>query len=190
MNLTLRVANYMSRYAPSRRKISEYLKKKKCQDIEDFLMEIHYDEHLMLSMWMRTFLSIGTGKRDIELKLLKKGFSREIIEKMLLDNMEELEDWEWQRSSIIRQIDTLMARGKSLRMIASLIVPRYPYFRYQIDEILQSMTDMNSLEKEMQKYQNRYNIHDRKQREKLIAALLRKGFEYSKIKDQLTSNNL
>ncbi len=44
MNLTLRVSNYMSRYAPSRAKISEYLTKKKCVDIEAFLSEIRYDE--------------------------------------------------------------------------------------------------------------------------------------------------
>ena len=189
MNLTLRTANYMSRYAPSRVKITEYLRKKKCQDIDAFLTEISYDEDLMLSMWMRTFLSLGKGKREIELKLLKKGFTRENIRKYLVDNTEELEDWESQRSSILRQIDTLIARGKSIRMMSSLIVPKYPYFRDQIDAILESMTDTNSLEKEMQKYQNRYNIHDMKQREKLIAALMRKGFEYSKIKDQLTSNN-
>ena len=132
MNLTLRTANYMSRYAPSRVRIMEYLRKKKCQDIEGFLTEIAYDEDLMLSMWMRTFLSLGKGKREIELKLLKKGFTRENIRKYLLDNTEELEDWESQRSSILRQIDTLIVRGKSLRMIAALIVPKYPYFRDQI----------------------------------------------------------
>lgn len=186
MNLTLRTANYMSRYAPSRVRIMEYLRKKKCQDIEGFLTEIAYDEDLMLSMWMRTFLSLGKGKREIELKLLKKGFTRENIRKYLLDNTEELEDWESQRSSILRQIDTLIVRGKSLRMIAALIVPKYPYFRDQIDAILESMTDTNSLEKEMQKYQNRYNIHDMKQREKLIAALMRKGFAYASIREQLT----
>ena len=72
MNLTLRVANYMSRYAPSRAKISEYLTKKKCVDIDVFLSEINYDERLMIQMWMRTFLSLSKGKREIEMKLQKK----------------------------------------------------------------------------------------------------------------------
>jgi hypothetical protein len=59
MNLTLRVANYMSRYAPSRAKITEYLGKKKCQDIGAFLTEIGYDESLMIQMWMRTYITLG-----------------------------------------------------------------------------------------------------------------------------------
>ncbi len=179
----------MSRYAPSRAKITEYLKKKKCQDIDDFLTEIGYDETLMISMWMRSFLSLGKGKREIQLKLMKKWYSRDLIAEYLSRNTEELQDWDMQKSALVRQIDTLIARGKSVRMIGVMVIPKYPYFRDEIEELLSELSDIHSLEKEVQKYKNRYNVHDPKDREKLIAALLRKGFEYSSIKEQLTINN-
>ncbi len=182
MNLTLRVANYMARYAPSRTKITAYLTKKKCQDIEAFLSDIGYDERLMISMWMRTFVTVGKGKREIEMKLIQKWFPKEWVREALMEYIGELEDWEWQKERILHQIMTLQGRGKSQRMIASILVGKYPYFRREIEEILESMDDQDSLEKEMQKYRNRYNLHDPHDREKLIAALMRKGFEYSVIK--------
>lgn len=58
MNLKLRIANYISRYAPSRKKISAYLTKKKCLHIEAFLSDIGYDESLMCDLWMKTFMSL------------------------------------------------------------------------------------------------------------------------------------
>ena len=59
MNITLRLANYISRYAPSRRKILTYLGKKNCQDPERILRDNGYDESLMCDMWMRSFLALG-----------------------------------------------------------------------------------------------------------------------------------
>lgn len=59
MNFELRVANYISRYAPSGLRIREYLAKKKCQNVEKFLLDIGYNEELMISMWMRTFIVLG-----------------------------------------------------------------------------------------------------------------------------------
>ena len=189
MNLTLRVANYMSRYAPSRAKISEYLTKKKCADIDGFLLEIGYDENLMLQMWMRTFLSLSKGKREIEMKLQKKWFARELVREYLELHMWELEDWESQKSAIIRQIETLIHRGKSLRMIGLILNNKYPYFRHEIGEYIETMNDTDSLEKEVQKYKNRYTENDRKSHEKIITALMRKGFEYSAIKGILAEKS-
>ncbi len=189
MNLTLRVANYMSRYAPSRAKISEYLTKKKCVDIDVFLSEINYDERLMIQMWMRTFLSLSKGKREIEMKLQKKWFPRELVREYLELHLWELEDWESQRSAIVRQIETLLHRGKSLRMIGLILSNKYPYFRHEIEEYLRVLDDTDSLEKEVQKYKNRYTKNDRKSHEKIITALMRKGFEYSKIKNILTDRS-
>lgn len=189
MNLTLRVANYMSRYAPSRARIETYLEKKKCQDIGAFLSEISYDESLMISMWMRTFLSLGKGRCDIEMKLRQKWFPKELIRESLEIAGEEIEDWEMMKSSILRQIDTLRDRGKSVRVISMTLISKYPYFREQICTTLESDDDSETLEKEMQKYKNRYNLEDTKDREKLIAALVRKGFEYREIRKKLVTSD-
>lgn len=185
MNLTLRVANYMSRYAPSRTKIVGYLTKKKCQDVSTFLMEIGYDESMMIQMWMRTYITLGKGRREIEMKLMKKGFQKEMIREYIEQNIGEIEDWESQKQNILRQIDMLIGRGKSTRMIASLLEQKYPYFREEIRCALVATDDADALEKEMQKYKNRYNTNDPKDREKVIAALMRKGFSYREIKGKV-----
>lgn len=72
MNLPLRLQNYIARYAPSRKKIGEYLAKKNCQNIDEILLQVGYNENLMMDMWMRTFLSLGKGSQDIRMKFLKK----------------------------------------------------------------------------------------------------------------------
>ena len=59
MNITLRLANYISRYAPSRRKLITYLEKKNCQNSEDLLEQNGYSESLMCDMWMRSYVALG-----------------------------------------------------------------------------------------------------------------------------------
>jgi SOS response regulatory protein OraA/RecX len=48
--------------------------------------------------------------------------------------------------------------------------------------------DDESLQKEVQKYKNRYNLSDPKEVQKFYAALLRKGFNYSDIKNAIIVN--
>lgn len=109
-----------------------------------------------------------------------------MIREKVDENVTEIEYWESQKSSICRQIDTLNHRGKSRRMISVVLVQKYPYFRDEITNILSEMDDTDSLQKEVQKYKNRYNTDDPKNREKIIAALLRKGFSYSEVKKVLS----
>jgi SOS response regulatory protein OraA/RecX len=119
------------------------------------------------------------------MKLMKKGFQKEMIREYIERHIDEIEDWESQKNTIIRQIETLMSRGKSTRMITALLGQKYPYFREEIGNLLENLDNTDALEKEMQKYKNRYNIHDPKDREKIIAALLRKGFSYGEIKGKI-----
>jgi len=185
MNITLRLANYISRYAPSRRKILTYLDKKNCQDPEGILKDNGYDESLMCDMWMRSFLALGKWKREIQLKLQKKEFPKELIQEKIELFDADIQDWESNRIAIQNQIQILEQRGKSSRIIHNTIVSRYPYFRDEITEFLSESDDSDNLTKEVQKYKNRYNIADKKIREKMIASLLRKGFSYSDIKNHL-----
>ncbi len=187
MNIALRLANYINRYAPSRRKVRTYLEKKNCPNPAVLLAENGYDESLMADMWMRSFISLGKGKREMSLKLQKKEFPKEIIlEKIEAFDM-EIHDWESNKTSVINQIQTLEQRGKSRRIISSLLNSRYPYFRDEIAELLVEKNDVDNLQKEVQKYKNRYNTDDKKIREKMIASLLRKGFSYSDIKKEITN---
>ncbi len=182
MNISLRLANYISRYAPSRKKVTAYLEKKNCQNPAQLLADNGYDESMMADMWMRSFVSLGKGKREMSTKLMKKEFPKDLILEKIEAFDTEIHDWETHRSSIIHQIQTLEQRGKSRRIISMQLTGKYSYFRDEITELLTDQNDTDNLTKEVQKYKNRYNIDDKKIREKMIASLLRKGFSYSDIK--------
>ncbi len=106
---------------------------------------------------------------------------------MILEKLEachiEIYDWESHRSSIIHQIQTLQWRDKSRRIIAIQMTGKYPYFRDQISELLSGQDDTENLQKEVQKYKNRYTLSDPKEKQKFYAALMRKGFGYTDIKN-------
>ncbi len=174
MNISLRLANYISRYAPSRKRVTAYLEKKNCQNPAELLSDNGYDESLMADMWIRSFVSLGKGKREMSMKLMKKEFPKEMIGDKIELFDSEIHDWEAHRSSIIHQIQTLGQRGKSHRIISMQITGKYPYFRDEITELLTDRNDTDNLQKEVQKYKYRYNIEDKKIREKMIASLLRK----------------
>lgn len=124
---------------------------------------------------------------------MKKEFPKEMILEKLEAFDLEIHDWEGNRMNILNQIQSLEQRGKSRRMISSLLISRYPYFRDEITGVLTETIDTDNLQKEVQKYKNRYNIEDnqvytleqKKLLEKIIASLLRKGFSYSDIKNSL-----
>ena len=108
------------------------------------------------------------------MKLMKKNFPKDMIEEKLQSFHTEIQDWDTNSAAIQNQIDKLTSRGKSKRIISSLLVSQYPYFRDQIALIFSDKDDGDNLEKEVQKYKNRYNTADKKIREKMIASLLRK----------------
>lgn len=95
----------------------------------------------MLDMWIRTFLTRSTGEKEIQLKLLKKGFSKEMISKKIEQYHEEIHDWQNQRQDIESRIENLIKKGKSSQSITMLFGTRYPYFRNEIQEFLSSQSD-------------------------------------------------
>lgn len=190
MNIQLRLANYITRYAPSHKKVTAYLSKKKIENIESLLEGFWYDESLLCDMWMRSFLALGKGERDIRQKLYKKEFPKEMIEEKIAQFTEEIADWSTHSTQIDFQIRALLARGKSIRTISMELVGKYPYFHDEILEIIGSLDDADWLKKEVQKYKNKYNTQDPIQKQKFYAALMRKGFSYSAIKEAIAYPNL
>jgi SOS response regulatory protein OraA/RecX len=189
MNIRLRLANYITRYAPSRRKISAYLTKKKCETIPELLSEVGYDEELMIDIWMRSLLSTGKWRREITMKLSKKEFPKDLIEEKVTLAEEDIMDWENNRVWIEYQINSLLARGKSLRIIAMTLAGKYPYFRDEIREYVESLDDSDSLTQEVERYKQKYNISDPKEKQKFYVALMRKGFGYQEIKAKIAIHN-
>lgn len=73
MNIILRVSNYISRYAPSKQKLSAYIIKKHYESrLEEILEEVGYNEDMMIEMWIRTFLNLGKSEREMRQKLQLK----------------------------------------------------------------------------------------------------------------------
>lgn len=190
MNITLRIGNYIARYAPSERKLREYLAKKKFMgDITLLMEDIWYSEWLMLEMWMRTFLTRGTGKRDIAMKLMKKWFPKESIDTLIESSRQDIESWEDHEGSITRIIESLLAKKKSKTYIATYLGWRYPYFRDEIRAYLSWISDEEGLRIELEKYRRKYDTSDYKEKQKLFVSLQRKGFRYEEIRDILKEEN-
>lgn len=94
-------------------------------------------------MWLRSFLSLAKGQREMHQKLLKKEFPKDMIEEKIALLEGEISDWESHKNPIEYQVRTLLERGKSLRVIQNLLVSRYPYFRDEITEYIENSTDMD-----------------------------------------------
>lgn len=191
MNIALRISNYISRYAPSEKKLFSYLEKKKFQgNIDILLEEIGYSESLMCDMWIRTFLSLSKWYREIERKLLVKWFGKDIVKEKLSLSLEEIQDWGNHRNSLEWQITTLQRKGKSNRIIAITLIGKYPYFRDEISLLLEDLDESDWMKKEIEKYLSKYDIHNPKEKMKFYQALARKGFSYKDVRNVLQEKDL
>ena len=190
MNLLLRVSNYISRYAPSEKKLTEYISKKKPTfPISAFLDEIGYSEILMIDMWIRTFLVRGSGIREIQMKLYKKWFPKDLIEEKLAHSISELQDWKQYEEKISRTIDDLLRKWKSLQIIQITLIGKYPYFRDEIRELLAIVSDDSWLQKEIEKYRLKYNLNNAQEKQKFFLAIQRKWFRYQQIRNALIDSD-
>jgi SOS response regulatory protein OraA/RecX len=186
LNLLLRVSNYITRYAPSERKLREYIEKKKPTfHTTDFLIEIWYDEGMMCDMWIRTFLSSSRGEREIREKLQKKWFPRDMIEAKVRDSQSDIQSWETHAREIESRIDQLLRKWKSRKIIEMTLSWKYPYFRDEIRSLLEWKTDTHWLEREVERYVSKYDISDFSDRQKFFSALQRKWFQYREIQEIL-----
>lgn len=174
----------MARYAPSEKKLISYIEKKKYTgNIPDFLREIGYSEDLMCEMWIRSFLSSGKWEREMKLKLMKKEFPKEKVIAKIERVQEEIRDWKYHEKMIEKQIQNLLEKGKSKMMIWVILSGKYPYFRDEIKEILNESSDTSGLEKEIEKYKNKYNLSKPEEKQKFFNILLRKGFRWEDMKN-------
>ncbi|MBP9812725.1 RecX family transcriptional regulator, partial [Candidatus Gracilibacteria bacterium] len=106
MNTLQKIQNYINRYAPSEKKIREYLSRKNhTGNISTTLEELGYNESLMCDLWIRTFIVSHKGKQEMKEKLMKKGFHKDLIEEKLESSLEEIEDWKNYEDEIKRKIE-------------------------------------------------------------------------------------
>lgn len=185
MDARAQIINYIERYAPSRERISLYLYKKGYIDAWEKLIEVGYDEQLMVNIWIRSFISLWRWEQDIRMKLLKKKFPKQMVEDALERFKDDIYNWENSKSTIEHRIHSYLSKGKSTRGIFSILIGRYPYFRKEIGAILENSSDRENLQIVIAKYATRYNISTWDWRQKVIASLMRKGFLYDDIRKLL-----
>ena len=182
MNLKLRLSNYIIRYAPSEKKLREYLSRKNhTWNFYELLNELGYQESMMCVLWVRSFMAWSKWEREILEKLMKKWFPKELIRNILDDTQEELYDWEIHRSNIESSIEGMLKKWKSKRAIFIKMREKYPYFLENITLLLETKEDNFWLKNEIEKYQKKYDISDYKQRSQFFSALERKGFGYKTV---------
>ena len=183
MNLEQKITDYITRYIPSRKKLEWYIARKSYALIpSEVITKIGYDESLMIDIWMRSFISMGKWERMIRQKLLLKAFKKEDIERSIQSHADEIYNWSEYESNIEEKIENLHARGKTKMQIGILLIGAFPYFRSEIEELLSGVEDWGNLQKEWTKLKRKYNVSDRKEQQKALASLLRKGYTYDEIK--------
>lgn len=185
MNITLKVSQYIARYAPSHKKICEYLEKKKVSEPKKFLQEIWYNEDIMLEMWIRTFINMGKWEKEMMRKLLLKWFSREKILWKISEWYQEITNWENIRPHIVRSAENKLQKWKSLFVLQMEYIQKYPYFKEKIIELFCDYDDSLGLQKEIEKYRKKYNINILSEKQKFFSALMRKWFRYDEIKKHI-----
>lgn len=188
MNIYAILSKYISKYAPSRKKISDYIAKKWNFDANKILSEIGYDENLMMDMWIRTFIATGKSELEIKQKLLLKWFEKEKILQKIQKFSDEIYDFANFENSIKIFINSKLAKWKSINFIKWELFKKFSYFKDEITEILAEYNDNSSLQKEIEKYSQKYNLEDKKDLQKFYSALLRKWFAYGEIKNFLKNN--
>ena len=142
MNLKLRLSNYIIRYAPSEKKLREYLSRKNhTWNFYELLNELGYQESMMCVLWVRSFMAWSKWEREILEKLMKKWFPKELIRNILDDTQEELYDWEIHRSNIESSIEGMLKKWKSKRAIFIKMREKYPYFLENITLLLETKED-------------------------------------------------
>ncbi|PID83940.1 hypothetical protein CSB09_03425 [Candidatus Gracilibacteria bacterium] len=184
MNIQSKVKNYITRYAPSYKRLLTYLEKKKVNHPEKFIVQMGYDEAIMLDAWMNTFINQGKSISQITVKLMTKEFTKESIAQGIQKYESTLKDWDQYEKYIVQKIETYLYRKKSQKEIYITLCREYPYFSEQMKDLLDSYDDSKSLRFYMQKYAKKYDMNTFEGKNKYFQALMRRGFSYQRIQEQ------
>ncbi len=176
--LRTRIEKYITRYAPSRKRLFEYIWKFHLSSLDG----IEYDEWLMLRMWIKSYLALGKDRRYVEMKLLIKWFVKSDIVCALTEFDEVFSDWNNFEGVLSQKIQSMVRLWKSKQRILFDLWAKYPHFKNEIQALIHDgEDDAWNLQKEFQKIQWRYNMNDKNDKNRCIASLQRKWFRYSDI---------
>lgn len=176
--LRTRIEKYIARYAPSKKRLFEYIWKLHLSTLEG----IEYNEELMLRMWIKSYLALGKDRHYIEMKLLLKWFVKSDIVATLIEFDDVFFDWNNFQWVLSQKVQSMVRLWKSKQRILFDLSAKYPNFKKEIQWLMMDFEDDTwNLKKEFQKIQSRYNMQDKNDKNRCIASLQRKWFRYSDI---------
>ncbi len=182
-----RIHQYITRFAPSKIRLQEYITRKWFIISFD---ELWYDEDIMLHLWIRNYISLAKPIQYTKQKLYQKKFPKESIERIMESYNESFTDWDGYKIRIQSIIDTWVRQGKSIAILRWKLVWLYPIFRDEIDSLLtcNPTSDKENLQTIHIRYQNKYNLTERNGKQKYILFLQRRGFLYKDIVSLLSGD--
>lgn len=188
MDIITRASLYITRYAPSEKRLLEYLAKKKVTDPRAVLESVWYHESLMLRAWIDTYISRRIHIAKIRNNLIRKGFPRESIDAMIEEYAWEWDSWDMYRDFILSEGSRMIGKWKSAGLIRHVLTARYPHFHEEICELFSSYDDTDAFDSIAKKYASRYSLTHPKERNRFIMALARRWFNIAKIRNWIKSS--
>ena len=141
----------------------------------------YHDDQSVIRSYFEEVIRLGKPIRPLVSKLRMKWFDLGDITQIQDDFALKIDEFAGVESRIIARMGVLESRGQGTRAIAQDLHMSYPNFRDQIDILIATIDDEQTL---AEFYTEKLSAAagNQKQTKKLIDTLLRKGFAYEDIK--------
>ena len=180
---------YAMRYFPSLRKLRESLQKKSFNNtalVDEVMKEMgeYISEERTVDGLVRSYIEQSKTRPYIEQKLKLKKFGEEIIISTLESYRDSFTSWTSYESTITRKMNDYLGKNKSKRYIIGTLIQKYPNFKNEITELLNgaSPDETESIQRELAKLSGKYDVTDKKDRQKIMQKLCTKWFPYDAVK--------
>jgi len=182
--------NYISYQMRSEYEIYSYLKEKEASQVEieriiKKIKDFGYIDDRALSKYLTDYvIRQKKGPKVLERKLQEKRIDEEIIKEVLssYDFDKEIEVANLLMDSILKKNTDKPLKAQKMNAYTKLARDGFSgeVINHVINEATFSDNSLERIEKEIEKQEYKYrDLDDAKRREKMIASLLRKGYEYS-----------
>ncbi|MDP2104044.1 MAG: RecX family transcriptional regulator [Candidatus Gracilibacteria bacterium] len=181
---------YAMRYFPSLAKLREALMKKSANaeplvSIVMAEMGQYICEERTVDGLVRMYTEQSKTRPYIEQKLKAKKFQIDIIEITLEAYGDTFISWNNYENTITRKIQDLLTRNRSRRYISGALTGKYPNFKQEIYSLIETLCpdETEAIRSEFEKLCKKHDTGSPKERQKIIAKLLAKGFPYDKVRN-------
>lgn len=147
-------------------------------------MKAYISEERTVDGLVRMYAEQSKTRPYIEQKLKLKKFGEDIIATTLDSYQESFISWPAYEQVINRKMTDYIRKNKSRKYIAGILIQKYPNFKNEITALLDEFfpDEIGAVQEEFGKLSGKYDMTDRKERQKIIQKLCAKGFPFSLIR--------